>query len=93
MKTNWKVRLNNPVFWFQVLLAVLLPMATYFNMEIKDLTSWEALGKLIVGTLSNPFLLGTVVVSLWNAWNDPTTSGLSDSEKALTYEAPKKEEQ
>ena len=40
--------------------------------------------------ISNHYVLGLCVVSVWNALNDPTTAGVSDSENALTYEEPKK---
>jgi phi LC3 family holin len=29
-----------------------------------------------------------VAAAVWNAINDPTTKGLSDSERALTYDKP-----
>ena len=38
--------------------------------------------------VKNPYVLGLVLVSLWNAVNDPTTQGLSDSERAMGYERP-----
>lgn len=35
-------------------------------------------------------LIVAVLVSVWNAINDPTTEGDSDSKQALTYNTPKK---
>lgn len=49
-----------------------------------------ALWDLIVQAVSNPVIVFAVIVSVWNAINDPTTSGLSDSANALTYSTPKK---
>lgn len=45
-------------------------------------------GELIVGAISNPYVLSLVVVSIWNTLNDPTTKGLGDSARAKSYTAP-----
>ena len=89
MKINWKVRFANPVFLAELIAAVLLPILAYMGMEWEDMTSWATLGKLLVDSLQNPVILTAVVVSVWNAINDPTTKGVSDSANALTYEEPK----
>ena len=86
---NLKVRLKNPVFIAQIILAVLTPILAYAGLTAQDLTSWKALGDLLLGALSNPYVLGVVIVSVWNALNDPTTKGLKDSGQALTYSEPK----
>lgn len=86
---NWKVRFKNPLFIAQMILAVLTPILAYAGLTVKDLTTWQALGDLLIGALSNPYVLGLVVVSVFNAVTDPTTSGVTDSEQALTYTKPK----
>jgi phi LC3 family holin len=86
---NWKVRFKNPLFIAQMILAVLAPILAYAGLTVKDLTTWQALGDLLMGALSNPYVLGLVVVSVFNAVTDPTTSGVADSEQALTYTKPK----
>lgn len=86
---NWKVRFKNPLFIAQMILAVLTPILAYAGLTVKDLTTWQALGVLLMGALSNPYVLGLVVVSVFNAVTDPTTSGVGDSEQALTYTKPK----
>lgn len=86
---NWKVRFKNPLFFAQIILAVLTPILAYAGLTVKDLTTWQALGDLLMGALSNPYVLGLVVVSVFNAVTDPTTSGVADSEQALTYTKPK----
>ena len=86
---NWKVRFKNPLFIAQIILAVLTPILAYAGLTVKDLTTWQALGDLMMGALSNPYVLGLVVVSVFNAVTDPTTSGVADSEQALTYTKPK----
>lgn len=85
---NWKVRFKNPVFIAQLIMAVLLPILTYFGLTVEDMDSWAKLGKTLLEAISNPYVVGLVVVSVWNAVNDPTTQGVSDSIKAMTYKRP-----
>ena len=89
---NLKVRFKNPVFIAQLILAILTPILAYAGLTYQDLTSWDALGKLLLGAISNPYVLGLIAVSVWNALNDPTTSGVGDSSRALTYVKPFKDE-
>lgn len=86
---NLKVRFKNPVFIAQLVLSVMTPILAYAGLTVADLTSWSALGQLLIDALMNPYVLGLVVVSVWNALNDPTTKGLSDSSQAMTYTTPK----
>ena len=88
-KINLKIRLKNPVFIAQIVLAVLTPILAYAGLTAQDLTTWGALGKLLLNAVSNPYVLSLVIVSVWNAINDPTTSGVADSERALNYTEPK----
>lgn len=85
MKINWKIRFKNPVFWVQAGMALLLPILAYFGMTADELTSWDILWKTLLKAVSNPYVLGLSLVSIWNAINDPTTKGLSDSERAMSY--------
>ena len=89
MKINWKVRAKNPVFWANIIAAILLPILAYMGLSWEDMTSWAALGGILVEAVKNPVILVSVVVSVWNALNDPTTAGISDSNQAMTYQAPK----
>lgn len=88
---NLKVRFKNPIFMVQIALAVLTPILAYAGLTAGDLTTWGALGKLLLGAVSNPYVLSLVLVSVWNAITDPTTSGVNDSAKALEYTEPKKD--
>lgn len=85
---NWKVRISNPLFWVQVILAILMPILAYMGLTVEDLTSWAILGETLLEAVKNPYVLGLVVVSVWNAVNDPTTEGASDSLLAMTYNKP-----
>ena len=88
MKINWKVRFKNPVFIVQLLLSILTPILAYAGLTVQDMTTWQAIGNLLLGAISNPYVIGLVVISVWNALNDPTTTGITDSAKALTYDVP-----
>ena len=85
---NWKVRFRNPVFIAQIILAIFTPILAYAGLTMQDITTWATLGKLIVGAISNPYVLGLVIVSLWNAVNDPTTAGIGDGMYGLSYDVP-----
>ena len=86
---NLKVRFKKPVFIAQLILAILTPILAYAGLTVQDLTSWQALGEILLGAIRNPYVLGLIVVSVWNALNDPTTAGITDSAQALTYNKPK----
>lgn len=86
---NIKVRLHNPVFIAQFILAILTPILAYAGLTMQDLTSWGALGSILLGAIKNPYVLGLVVVSLWNCLNDPTTPGLiADGVHGASYDFP-----
>jgi phi LC3 family holin len=85
---NWKVRVKNPLFWVNVVCAIILPILAYLGLEWEDVTTWAAFGNLFIQAVSNPVILVSVVVSVWNAVNDPTTKGISDSARAMSYDKP-----
>lgn len=90
MKINWSIRFNakNKVFLYRVALAIALPILTYFGINFQDLTSWDAVFNLFGKFVSNPYLVGLTIVNILNIIPDPTTKGLSDSERALSYNKP-----
>lgn len=92
MKINWKVRFKNPVFWANLAAAVFLPMLAYLGVNWEDMTSWQAIGNVLLQAAQSPVIVVSVLVSVWNLLNDPTTRGLSDSSQALSYTEPKKSE-
>lgn len=89
---NFKVRLNNPVFWFNIAIAVIAPILGYYGLTGADMTSWAKVWEVGVQAIANPYVVVTVLVSVWNALNDPTTAGIGDSARAMSYEKPFKEE-
>lgn len=88
MKINFKVRIRNPYFWLQIGIAILMPILAYLGLSVEDLTTWSKVIQVLLQAVSNPYVLGLIVVSVFNTIQDPTTKGLSDSEKALTYTEP-----
>ena len=72
----------------QIVLSILTPVLAYAGLTAQDLTTWSKVGELIVGAVSNPYVLSLVAVSVWNTLNDPTTKGLGDSARAKSYTAP-----
>lgn len=88
MGINWKIRIKNPSFWVSIAIAVFTPIAAYMGITAADITTWDALWNMIVQAVSNPYILMTVAVSVYIAIVDPTTTGITDSKNALTYDAP-----
>ena len=82
---NWKIRIKNPVWWVQIILAILTPILAYAGLSAQDLTTWNTLGTLILNALKNPYVLSLIAVSVWNACNDPTSSGVTDSTLVKSY--------
>lgn len=78
MKINWKIRLKNKTFL--VSLASLVVTLVYQILALFDVVPSISQDKIVelVGISVN--LLGLVGVVA-----DPTTEGISDSERALTY--------
>lgn len=85
---NLKVRMKNWGFWVSILVAIAAPILAYFGLTAADITTWGALWSVLVDAVSNPYVLGLVVVSVYNALVDPTTKGIKDSERAMTYTTP-----
>lgn len=81
---NLKVRIKNKVFWMSLIPAVLLliqVMAATFGyaLDLGELgNNLLAVVNAVFGILA---ILGIVA--------DPTTAGVSDSQRALTYTEPK----
>ncbi len=85
MKINWTVRLKNKTFWLTAIPALLLlgsQILALFGVSW-DYTPLAQQLSAITGTVFGLLALLGVV-------NDPTTTGVSDSSQALTYQKPKK---
>lgn len=84
---NWKVRLKNKYFWISIIPALILvieSVAKCFGVTL-DMTDLQ---NNLISVVNAIF----VVLVIIGVVNDPTTDGLSDSNQAMTYETPKKDE-
>ena len=83
MNVNWIVRIKNKTFWMTVIPALALvvqAVAALFGWKL-DLN--DIVGKLLAvvdAVFALLVILGIVV--------DPTTTGVSDSKRAMTYDEP-----
>ena len=87
MKINYEVRIKNPWFWIGLISVAL----TAIGVDPQTFTSWQSVLNGILSVLSNPVQLGTFLLSILSVFIDPTTNGLSDSNRALQYKKPSKE--
>jgi phi LC3 family holin len=81
---NWKVRIKNKTFWVAIIPAVLLlvqVVAAVFGITI-DLGE---MGNKLLDVVNVAF----GVLAILGIVTDPTTQGISDSQRALTYTEPK----
>lgn len=81
---NWKVRIKNKTFWVAIIPAVLLlvqVVAAVFGITI-DLGE---MGNKLLDVVNAAF----GVLAILGIVTDPTTQGISDSQRALTYTEPK----
>lgn len=80
---NWKVRLKNKQFWVSLIPALAILVQAIAAVFGYTLNLEELVGK-ILAVVSAVFavlaILGVVV--------DPTTAGISDSARAMSYEEP-----
>lgn len=89
MKINWTVRIKNPVFWANIIMAIMAPVLVHLGINWEEVTTWAKLFEILVQAVSSPVICVAVVVSVWNAIIDPTTAGVKDSDRALTYNEPR----
>lgn len=87
MKINIPVRFKNPWFWVGLCGTILTAMGVSPEM----FTSWGAVWEAVVNLFGNPFMLVSVVLAVLGVFVDPTTAGISDSQRAMSYKSPVKE--
>lgn len=85
-KINWTVRVKNKAFWVALIPAVLLLVQVVaavfgFTIDLGDL------GNKLLAVVNALF----AVLAILGVVTDPTTSGIADSEQALIYTEPKKD--
>ena len=87
MQINWKVRIKNKTFWLALIPALLLlaqVVAAVFGYELRI----DALGDKLTAVINALF----AVLAILGVVTDPTTAGVSDSDRAMTYTEPNKGE-
>lgn len=87
MNINWKVRVQHKAFWLALIPAILLLVqvcAAPFGYEWDFVVLNQQLAAIVNAAFSVLSILGVAV--------DMTTDGISDSERALAYEEPYKDE-
>ncbi len=85
---NWKIRLKNPVFWAQLILSAFATALAYAGLTAADMTAWADVARVLKDAAHNPYCLFLIVCNLWSALNDPTTGGVTDSDRAMRYDRP-----
>lgn len=84
---NWMVRIKNKTFWVTLIPAVLLlirAVATLFGYTL-DLGEF---GNSLITVVNSMF----AVLAILGIVTDPTTDGFSDSQRAMTYIEPAKDD-
>lgn len=80
---NWKVRFKNKAFWLAVIPAIALvaqAVAAVFGYTIDLTTMVGKLQAVVNAVFALLVILGIVV--------DPTTNGIGDSNRAMSYDKP-----
>lgn len=83
MRINWKVRLKNKAFWLAVIPALLLVVQTVASLFGYN---WDfvILNQQIASIVNSIFAL----LAILGVVNDPTTAGITDSNRAMNYDKP-----
>lgn len=87
MNVNWKVRFSNPNFWltfFPALFLLIQACAAPFGYEWDFVVLNQQVAAIVNAAFGLLSLLGIVT--------DPTTAGVNDSARAMTYTEPSKGE-
>lgn len=84
MSINWKVRFANKQFWLSLIPALLLLIQVVasvfgYTLDLGDL------GNRLLSVVNALF----AVLAILGIVTDPTTTGVSDSAQAMTYDKPK----
>ena len=81
MRINWKVRLQNKTWLLAMLAAIVAFVYQILSLlEIVPAVSQDQVTQLVGLVINILVALGIVV--------DPTTTGVTDSQQAMTYDKP-----
>lgn len=92
MKINWRLRVKNPWYWIGLIGVVFSPVMAAMGVSQTDLTSWNSVLDVLRTLVSTPYLVFSAlgaVLSFLGISADMTTTGLSDSKLAMSYDKPR----
>ena len=85
-KINWKVRLQSGSWWMGIISAVVVAVFAILRIfKVETSVTQDDIMNAATLILMIPAAIGII--------SDPTTKGVSDSQQALTYDSPKKDEE
>lgn len=85
---NWKVRVKNRAFWLALIPAVLLAVQVFAALLGFELAT-DGLEAKLLACVNAVF----AVLAVLGVVTDPTTEGIGDSERAMTYDVPHRDGQ
>lgn len=80
---NWKVRFANKNFWLEAIPALLLLIQVVLNVFGVQFDFGD-IGNKLLAVVNAVFGFLTIL----GVVTDPTTHGIGDSERAMTYDTP-----
>jgi phi LC3 family holin len=81
MKINWKVRLKQPAFWIAT-----IPVVISFVYSVLALAG--VVPSITEESVQNLFIMAVSLLAQLGIVVDPTTKGVSDSDRAMNYDKP-----
>lgn len=81
MKINWKVRLKQPAFWIAT-----IPVVISFVYSVLALLG--VVPSITEESVQNLFIMAVSLLAQLGIVVDPTTKGVSDSDRAMNYDKP-----
>ena len=81
MKINWRVRLRQPAFW-----VATIPVVISFVYSV--LAMANVVPSVTEDNVQNLFIAVVAVLAQLGITVDPTTKGVSDSDRAMNYDKP-----
>jgi phi LC3 family holin len=81
MKINWKVRLKQPAFWIAT-----IPVVISFAYSVLALAG--VVPSITEESVQNLFIMAVSLLAQLGIVVDPTTKGVSDSDRAMNYDKP-----
>lgn len=77
---NWKIKVQNPAFWYGMVIGIFSIIGGYFGITAPDLTSWTVVTNTLGAAIASPYVVGMIVVYVMGLFIDLSTFGWKDSE-------------